>query len=339
MGETRTNPVDGRTVFVAPERRDRPHDIALPRVERSHGDPARCPFCPHSDSLHPVVLDEYPAPQGGWRTRVVPNRFPLLLADPAPPAAAPPPYVAATSGGWHEVIVESPLHHPDLPDLDPQALAAAIETYRRRHRALAAIAGVASILLFRNRGPAAGASLAHPHAQIAALPYLPEAVKRRRDLAADHYARHGRVLLEDVAAAEIADGRRLLHRDGTFVAFVPFAAETPGEIWILPAAPQPSFSQIDDRDTQRLGEVLRACLAGLRLAFDDPDYNLVICDPPTADAMERSQCWHLRIHPRTSRYGGYEIGWGDRINPSLPERDAALLRSAMGGGKAVLETQ
>ena len=330
MGELRSDPVDGKAILFALARRDRPRDLSLPRPPRSHGDPASCPFCPGNEARNADVLDGVPAPGGGWRTRVVPNRFPIVEPDPEAPIHAPPPYAAAPRRGWHEVIVETPMHRGDLPDLDLSAMAAVIETYRRRHRALAAKAEVASVLLFRNHGPAAGASLAHPHAQIAALPYLPPAIKRRRELALAHFQRFGRGLLQDVAAVEIADGRRMLHQDDAFVAFVPFAAEVPGEIWILPVVPRAAFGQIDDGEVVRLAAVLQTCLTQLRLAFQDPDYNLVICDPPVGDAADRAQCWHLRIHPRTARYGGYEIGWGERINPSLPELDAAALRDAKG---------
>jgi len=330
MGELRTDPVDGKTVLFSLARRDRPHDFSLPRPPRSHGDPASCPFCPGNELRHPVVLDGVSAPDGGWRTRVVPNRFPIIEPNPEAPVLAPPPYTAVPRRGWHEVIVETPVHRGDLPDLDPSAMAAVIETYRRRHRALAAMPEVASILLFRNHGPAAGASLAHPHAQIAALPYLPHATRRRHELAIEHFQRSGRCLLQDIAAAEISDGRRMLHRDDRFIAFVPFAAEVPGEIWILPIVPRPTFGQIDDDDVLRLAAILQTCLTQLRLAFQDPDYNLVICDPPNGDSGGGAQCWHLRIHPRIARYGGYEIGWGERINPSLPELDAAALRDAKG---------
>lgn len=326
MGEARTDPVDGQTVLYTPARRDRPHDIALARTARGNGDPAACPFCPHNDTLHPLILEETPDPRGGWRTRVVPNRFPIVESDPEPAIHALPPYSAAPRLGRHEVIVETPRHDCDLPDLEPTAMDAVIETYWRRHRHLAAMPDVASVLLFRNRGPAAGASLAHPHAQIAGLPHPPQAVLRRRERAERHYERQGRCLLQDVADAEAADGRRLVHQDERLVAFVPFAATVPGEIWIVPTYPRAVFGSIGEAEKAHLGRALRICLTRLRLAFDDPDYNLVLCDSAVGGRAEPAQCWHLRIHPRTSRYGGYEIGWGDRINPSLPEADAAALR-------------
>ncbi len=36
--------------------------------------------------------------------------------------------------------------------------------------------------------------------------------------------------------------------------------------------------------------------------------------------------WYLRIYPRTTTPGGFELDVGMSINPSTPEQDAELLR-------------
>ena len=147
-GELRRNPVNGKLTIVAPGRAARPSDLHAAAVAGA-SDP--CPFCAGNERLTPPEVDAV-RPDGGapdtpgWRIRVVPNKYPALA-------------------GMHEVIVHSPDHEAELEDLGDDGLLEVLEVWRRRIAAQLDAGAVAATLIV-NRGPGAGASLAHPHAQL-----------------------------------------------------------------------------------------------------------------------------------------------------------------------------
>lgn len=148
MSEFRQDATNGRWAIIAPDRGKRPHaGKAAGKRERVDVDPA-CPFCPGNEGMLPPIIEETPSADAvGWLTRVVPNKYPIL-SD----ADGPPTDPLASGYGHHEVIVETPQHDADLPDLPEQDMAALVETWHRRYCAALALPGIRSVQLFRNHG-------------------------------------------------------------------------------------------------------------------------------------------------------------------------------------------
>src|SRR5207244_2860752 len=90
------------------------------------------------------------------------------------------------------------------------------------------------IYIYENKGKEIGVTLAHPHGQIYAYPYVPPIPARELNAARKHFAQTGRDLMGDVLEQELADGRRLVAENAHFVAVVPFYARYPYEVHILP---------------------------------------------------------------------------------------------------------
>ena len=122
------------------------------------------------------------------------------------------------------------------------------------------------------------------------------------------------------------DQRRVVLENSSFLAFVPYAAEVPFEVWIMPKAHQASFTEISDRSKSDLSAVLREVLARLHVKLGDPDYNYVVYTSSLHSANEPQLHWFLQIRPRLTTQAGFEIGSGICINPSLPEADTEFLR-------------
>lgn len=314
MSELRRDATSGRMVILAPRRGGRPFD--LPATDRPAApvpplDP-QCPFCPGAEAQLPGVIAEV-AGGGppGWRVRVVPNRFAAVEA--------------------HEVIVESPRHDADLPDLDDAQMAAVVRVYRDRCRALLARPESQAVVLFRNHGPGSGASLRHPHAQVMALEVVPPFVEALVRTGAARHAADGRCPTCEAIAAELAEGIRIVEATPGFVAFVPFAAEAPGETWIAPRGHQPAFADLDDERLPEFAGLMRRVLGRIAGAYGDAAYNFVF-DGADRDHRDAPFVhWRLRIAPRLAEPGGFELGAGMAINPSSPEAEAARLRQAGGG--------
>jgi UDPglucose--hexose-1-phosphate uridylyltransferase len=310
--ELRLDPMTRNWVVLAPSRSTRPHD----------GD-VGCPLCPGAESQTPPEVLRVPEGDGPWRLRVVPNRYPLLDRDgDRPPVEIG--FTAQPAAGWHEVVVESPDHGWDVPAGPDEQVLAVLRAYRSRTCALAG-AGAAHVAVFRNHGEGSGTSLTHPHSQIVAMRVVPELVRRRARVAAEHFALHGRCLLADVVEQELRDGSRIVVDNGEFTAFAPFAGGSPYETWIVPHAPGAHFATASDGQLEALAVVLRDVLSRLA-ALEDPAYNLLVDSTVPAEAPAPHLRWHLRIVPRLSTPAGFELATGISVNDHPPEQAAARLR-------------
>jgi UDPglucose--hexose-1-phosphate uridylyltransferase len=231
--------------------------------------------------------------------------------------------------GAHELVVETP-RHDGVPAAWTDAEAVGVvSACRDRYRTLAARPDIRHVLVFRNHGERAGASLEHPHSQIVATSVLPQTVRRRRETAREHRRRTGDCLLCRLAADEIEARARIVTRDRDFVVFHPFAAARPAETWIVPLAHAPSFGTLEDAAVPGFALVLRDALRRLHAAFDDPDFNYVIhSDPARDDGAAADLHWFVRIVPHLSRTAGFELGSGVYINTEPPEETAERMRSA-----------
>ncbi len=334
----RQNKLTKQWVIFAPSRRSRPTDLRAkptPVPEQIPPCDPNCPFCPGNEpALGRVVLELPGPPPHGWRTRVIPNRYPAVSPELDPRRYSVGIHLALEGHGRHEVIIESPRHDRDLPEMGPPEVEALIETYHRRHRDLMALDDTILTLTFRNRGPRAGASMAHPHSQTIALAVAPPHVRWREEEAQRYFDEWGRCCLCDVLAFEARAGERIVAENDSFVAFVPFAAEVPCEVWIVPRRHQADFGELIDPEKAPLARILRDVLGRIAERLRRPDYNYVIHSSTQYRAGEPQLHWYIQVLPRLTTRAGLEIGTGIAINPSIPEEDAALLRVASTPGGA-----
>jgi UDPglucose--hexose-1-phosphate uridylyltransferase len=285
-----------------------------------------CPFCPGNEAQLPAIIAEMPSVQKpGWRTRVVPNKFPAVsrVGDPSTRQF----YRVAAAGGRQELIIESPRHDHDLTTMSEEDVREVLETCRSRYEVLMADGVVRSVIVFRNRGKKGGASAVHPHSQLIALDTVAPLVQARQAAMAGYYEKEKRCLLCDTIDHERDEGLRVVHEDGSFLTVVPFAATVPCEMWILPKHHQASFRDMRQGELDLLARALRDALTRLSHALDDPPYNYVIDTAAKGASCAPALHWRLRITPRVAVRAGFELGSGLPINPSLPEADAAALRS------------
>lgn len=327
MHEMRQSSVSGEWVIYAPGRRIRPHAVrdpsasTLPVPER---DPS-CPFCPGNEHMLPPIRMEMHG-AAGWQVRAFPNRYPALSWDGTGAETPVGIYRTMQGCGDHEVIVETPLHNRPISLMFADEVEWLIEAYHRRYLEMASRPEIKTVILFRNHGPMAGSSLAHPHSQLIGIGIIPRSVKRREQLAAAHFHDKGRCLFCDMVDFEIRDERRIIFQNQAFIGIVPFAAEVSCEAWVVPKVHAPDFRAISDSEKSDLAAALLAILATMREKLNDPDYNFVIHSSLSITVPPAALHWHLQIKPMLTTPAGFEMGSGIHINPSLPEADASLLR-------------
>jgi UDPglucose--hexose-1-phosphate uridylyltransferase len=300
MPELRKDPVVGRWVIIATERVRRPSDFPRRDTPRRGGPCALC--AGHEAETPPETLAYRDPPAAladtpGWRVRVVPNKFPALRIEGDLERRGVGIYDVMNGVGAHEVIVESPDHDRPLARLPVGAVAEVLRAYRDRIADLQRDARIRSVLVFKNHGAEAGATLEHPHSQLIATPVVPLVVADELHQARAYHDYRERCLFCDILRQESADAVRLVAENQRVVGFAPFAARMPFETWLVPRVHAAAFEHVDDATLHELASVLATVLARLDRALGDPPYNLVLHSAPFGDGESPSYHWHIEVVP------------------------------------------
>jgi UDPglucose--hexose-1-phosphate uridylyltransferase len=278
--------------------------------------------------MTPHAVFSYVNPNtNSWQIRVFANKFPAVAPDGSTSRQTEHGYFLSMDGiGFHEVIVETPIHNKPLALMNDTEVAAVLHAYQQRYEAMTEIPFVKSIIIFKNHGLAAGTSLEHPHSQLVAMAIVPRYMRIQYEMAISYYDDNGHCLYSDLTVHEIQAGTRIIMETEKFAVFHPFASHTPFETWIMPKANQSSFSQASAEDVKQLAEVLRITLLKLYRGLYDPDFNFVINSAPEGEECTDFYQWHIRIIPRITEVAGFEFGSGMYINTALPEETAQFMR-------------
>jgi UDPglucose--hexose-1-phosphate uridylyltransferase len=326
--ELRKDPVVGRWVIISTERARRPSDFVPQPVVAQGGS---CVFCPHNEAKTPPEILAVRPPGGtangpGWTLRVVPNKFPALRIEGELEPSGEGLYDRMNGVGAHEVVIETAEHAATLATLPPDAVADVLLAYRERVVDLKKDPRFAYILVFKNHGAPAGASLEHPHSQLIATPIIPIMVLEELKGAAEYYAMKERCVWCDVVRQERRTRHRLIAEANGFVALAPFAPRFPFETWILPTRHRSAFEDAGVEELRGLAEVLGGFLRRLDRVLQRPPFNFMLHTAPLREGALEHFHWHLEIIPKLTNVAGYEWGSGFFINPVPPEDAAAALQ-------------
>lgn len=324
MPELRRNPLTGVHVVVAPERTNRPARIRLLDEAIPGG---ACPFCPGNESATPPPIVTCVDPDTReWTLRVIPNRYPALQIEPDLDSRAVGPYDRIAAVGAHEVVIESPIHDADAPDLSVSAWRQVFAAWQSRVADLSGDVRFAHVQVFRNRGALAGATLEHPHSQIIAMPVVPSGVRAEFERARAWADARGRALLDDMVDYELEAGERIVYADAHVVVFCPWASRFAFETWVVPRERSTRFERSSSDVRDRIADATRDAIRRVRRASKDAGYNLLVQNAPLREPDVSPWRWHVRIQPRNGRTAGFEWATGDAINATPPEEAAAFLR-------------
>ncbi len=331
MSEFRQDRTNGAWVIVAPERGRRPsqRQACDDATAVSPAYDPLCPFCPGNEHMLPGIIEETASEQPpGWRLRVVPNKYPVVRPGEGASPSAAGTHALAVGYGYHEVIIETPRHDADLTTLSESGMTTVVRSYHRRYVELIGLPAINAVIVFRNQGRGAGASVAHPHSQVIATSLVPPRLAATSAWARSHHGRRGRCVICEEIELELVDGRRIVEAGEQFLVVVPFAAASPFEQRILPRRHRASFAQCGVGELFELGNALKRALRRLQAVAGDPPYNLVVEPALKDDGAAPFSHWGVRIVPELVTPGGFELGAGLPINPSRPEDDAEALRTA-----------
>ena len=344
ISELRQDLSTGDWVVVATGRAKRPHAFARQEPEPSVPK-AECPF----EELLPAATAAYD-PSGAalglsagdsadsaarWWVQVIPNKYPALIEHgECAVEHAVGPYAVQDGVGFHDVIVTRD-HDRPISRMSAAKAAALIRAYRDRYLAIKGDGCVKYISIFHNHGRAAGASVAHPHSQLIAVPVIPPDISRSLVGSMAYWHRTARCVHCTMIAFEQEQKARIVYENGKFIVICPYASRQAFELHLLPKNHSPRFEAITDEELLDAGDALHQALARLDAGLNDPAYNFFIHTAPTSDGeLEERYHWHLEILPKTAVWAGFEIGTGIEISSIAPESAAEFLRGIEPGAHA-----
>jgi len=304
--------------------------------------PEKDPFAPGNEAETPPEIYRVPSSKGGdrWQVRVFADSSPVLRVEGDVVREAVGLNDTVSGIGAHEIIVETPETNVELADLDIEEILLVLQTYRARLLDLRRDTRLRYVMIFKNKGREAGASVAHAHSQLIATPIIPTVVVRELNSAREHFNRTERCLFCDMIRQELRLRERICLETNRFLALAPYAATSQFETWILPREHHHDFALATDEVLLGLAAILRDLLRRTRALLNNPAYNLVLHTAPSPhprpghpdywSTLGHDYHWHFQLVPRITRTGGFEIGSGIAINPTPPEDAARMLREADG---------
>ena len=292
-----------------------------------------CPFCPGNETKTPSEVLAY-RPNGtgrdsdGWTVRVVPNKFPALGIEGSLNRQAEGMFDKMNGIGAHEVVIETPDHDVTLADLSEKRIEDVLWAFRDRILDLKKDKRFKYILIFKNHGQAAGATLEHSHGQLIALPIVPKHVLEEMEGAKQYFVYKERCVFCDIVRQETEADIRVISEDDNFLTLAPYAPRFPFETWIIPRRHESAFENSSSQVYESLSKSLKNLLTRADQVLDSPAYNLVIHTAPIQEPALDYYHWHIEFMPRLTKTAGFEWGTGFYQNPTPPEEAAKYLKEA-----------
>jgi UDPglucose--hexose-1-phosphate uridylyltransferase len=329
MPELRREPVVGRWVIIDSDHLKGPGDF--PREDNTPTRQPICPFCPGREHQTPAEVDAVRPPGSlpdtpGWVVRTVPNKFPVLISDGILEKEGAGVYDWMTGIGAHEVLIEGPDHEKSLAELGPDEFQAVIDQYHARLCSLSQESRFKYVVIFKNFGSSAGATVEHTHSQIIALPMVPKAVLEELKGAESYHQLRGRCVFCDIISQEYQDKERIVAENSSFLAFCPYVPRYAFETWIIPKGHKADFSDTVPSTRADLAKILQDVLKMVKNVLGNPSYNYYLHTAPIHYGNPACYHWHIEVIPKLTRSVGFEWGTGLHIVPTLPQDAARHLR-------------
>lgn len=291
-------------VIIAPNRAKIPR-TTVNRVPNDDSSKV-CPFCPGT-FVNDVITYRDNNSDGQWEIISSVNKYPAVSLD------------NPKSYGQAEVIVETNKHSVDINELSIEHIVRIFDAYVNRYTALKHIEGIKHVIIFKNEGGKAGASIDHSHSQVIALPLLPPKVKSEVEAYDKYVVENNSCPYCDIIAKE-SDGPRMIWQDRNLFVVAPFASESPYGAWFIPRRHVSSIADLSNGEKESFAKAIKVVLGKLdelgisynyfvENAVNDKDYHM-----------------HIKLAPRPNVWAGLELGTGIVVNSVAPEEAARVYK-------------
>jgi UDPglucose--hexose-1-phosphate uridylyltransferase len=288
-------------VIIAPKRAKRPH-----KVEKLVETDKKCFFCPENFTDEIVTYQDNDK-NDNWEIISVVNKFAALSSD------NPRAY------GQAEVIIETRKHGVNLNEFTVDHIVRIFDAYIDRYEYLRNMDGIKNVILFKNEGGKAGASIAHSHSQIMALPLLPPKVQAEAEAYNEYRLEKATCPYCDIIKEESGKPRVIWEDENLFV-LAPYASSSPYGVWFIPKRHFRSIPEMTRTEKKSFAIALKKVLEvldSLGISYNYFVENAINCE---------DYHMHIKLSPRPNIWAGLELGTGVVINPIPPEYAAKLYR-------------
>lgn len=306
QAEIRKDYIQEKYVIIAPKRGKRPHDLIKPQELHKKQMVTSCIFCPNNLLTVPSL---YKKGQGdNWSINVIANKYPAVSLD------------NDKAYGRQEVVIETADHTLELEDLSTEQIADLLEAYAVRTKEISKDDKIDYILIFKNNGGIAGASLQHAHSQIFATNFLPPHLVDKSQRQQAYKLKHRSCVYCDVIDKE-SKGPRLIYKDKNVIAFTPYASMFNYEVWIMPLKHRDNITELSTEERYSFAKILKHILK--KIGQLDLPYNFYFHQV----INDNDQHLYMKVVPRGSVWAGVEVGSGLIINPIDPDDAAEFYRT------------
>ncbi|MFA5317948.1 MAG: galactose-1-phosphate uridylyltransferase [Patescibacteria group bacterium] len=300
--ELRKDYLLNKYVIITPGRAKRPRDISEQTV--LHRD-KKCVFCP--GNIEKKLIVDKCCGENKSPITAIKNKFPAVTLN------------NKKAYGEQEVIIETAKHGVELGELSIEEIGNVLRMHQKRTAALSKIKKIDYILVFKNNGSKAGASITHAHSQVFATDIIPPDVQEEMTAAEHYHTKHKRNAYADIIKKE-SKSKRKIFKDKFASAFCPYASQYHYEAWLFPNRFIDNITELNDEEINSFAKALKLILS--KLNSIDVSYNFfmhqVISNP--------NQYFYIKIQPRDSVWAGVELGSGIVINSVSPEEAAKFYR-------------
>lgn len=350
--EIRINPiVPTESVLVSTARGLRPRKAEKLFEHSTESKVDTCPFCKGNEKqTPPTLLSWSPKDQAeeNWKIRIVENLFPVLSDKQISQNLSFGLQHVIDGYGRHEVVIDHDNHSIHVDHMSQEHIHALFKIYRDRMQVLYdSDSRIKYVLVFKNFGPAAGASIAHTHSQIVAMPVVPENVANELQHSYEYYQKFNQNIFSHLVdealtfEATIYDresgevrrkidvGQYVIDKTKRFIAIKPFASRFEWEVQIFPLFIQADYLECSNEDLEDFAALLKRTMLRLNNVIGGAQYNYFLHSIPHGEEFTKysdSYQWHLEICPRTSIPTGFELGSGLFVSTVSPEDAAKKLR-------------
>lgn len=306
QAEIREDKIHDRFVIIASGRAKRPQEIKEEQsTEQVVEEVKSCVFCPDNQKEVPALY--MAGDKESWQVKVIKNIFPAVTPD------------NEKAYGYQEVVIETPEHGKETGDLPLDHWVSIMEAYINRTIELSKDEKIKYILIFKNKGGKAGASLKHAHSQIFAAGFTPPHIIDKLTKAQQYRIENGNCYYCDLIKKE-EHGPRLIMADDKAIAFTPYASIYEYEAWIIPRNHLDNITLLDRNEITSLVKMMKQIVTKLN-KYKIP-YNMYLHQAIT----DKDEHFYIRICPRRSTWAGVEMGSRIIINTVSPEEAAEFYR-------------
>ncbi len=326
----RKNILTGEWILVSPHRTKRPWqgEVSEPdKYVRRKYEPD-CYLCPGNKRANGEVNPEYKS------TFIFTNDFSALINDiPVSSVNKNNLLVAKSEKGICRVVNFSPRHDLTLAEMTESEIENVVTAWQSEFKSLSANPNINYVQIFENKGALMGNSNPHPHGQIWAQQSIPVEPANELKQFKKYYDKNKSSLLSDYVKLELKLKERIIYKNSSFVALVPFWAVWPYETIIISKRKVANILQLTKKEKSDFSNVIKIVTTKYDNLFGTSfPYSAGIHQAPT-DGKEHEE-WHFHMHfypplLRSASIKKFMVGYEMLAEPQrdiTPEQSAKILK-------------